>query len=133
MESRFPKRDRRTGSDAGRTFMPAKLLEGVTGDRRRKPTSRRDAEPRKEGAIRTLMNSWWDRLLGGVSDRSFSAQEAQYASHRTKRDFMWNSIGLGAWGMVFPLLTIFFFTSMLDEGLPQDLPIGVVDQDNSST
>ena len=35
--------------------------------------------------------------------------------------------------VVFPLLTIFFFTSMLDEGLPQDLPIGVVDQDNSST
>ena len=52
------------------------------------------------------MNSWWDRLLGGVSSGSFSQQEAQYSSHNTKRDFMWNSIGLGAWGMVFPLLTI---------------------------
>ena len=52
------------------------------------------------------MNSWWDRLLGGVSSRSFSQQEAQYSSHNTKRDFMWNSIGLGAWGMVFPMLTI---------------------------
>ena len=35
--------------------------------------------------------------------------------------------------IVFPLLLVLFFTSMLDEGLPQDLPIGVVDQDNSAT
>lgn len=35
--------------------------------------------------------------------------------------------------VVFPLMTVFFFTTMLDEGLPQDLPIGVVDLDNSST
>ena len=35
--------------------------------------------------------------------------------------------------VVFPLLVVFFFTTMLDEGVPQDLPIGVVDQDNSST
>ena len=35
--------------------------------------------------------------------------------------------------IVFPLLVVVFFTTMLDEGTPQDLPIGVVDQDNSST
>ena len=35
--------------------------------------------------------------------------------------------------VVFPLLLVFFFTTMLDEGLPQDLPVGVVDQDNSAT
>ena len=35
--------------------------------------------------------------------------------------------------VVFPVLLVAFFTTMLDEGLPQDLPIGVVDQDNSST
>ena len=75
--------------------------------RRGRPTRRSGMDaPRREGALRTLMNSWWDRLLGGVSDRSFSQQEAQYASHRTKRDFIWNSIGLASWGMVFPLLTI---------------------------
>ena len=34
--------------------------------------------------------------------------------------------------VVFPLATVFFFTTMLDEGLPKDLPIGVVDQDDSS-
>ena len=35
--------------------------------------------------------------------------------------------------IVFPALLVLFFTTMLDEGLPQDLPIGVVDHDNSST
>ena len=35
--------------------------------------------------------------------------------------------------VVFPLLTMVFFTSLLDDGLPQDLPVGVVDLDNTST
>ena len=34
--------------------------------------------------------------------------------------------------VVFPMMTVLFFTTMLDEGLPQDLPIGVVDHDDSS-
>ena len=34
--------------------------------------------------------------------------------------------------LVFPVVLVFFFTTMLDEGVPQDLPIGVVDQDNSA-
>jgi ABC-2 type transport system permease protein len=35
--------------------------------------------------------------------------------------------------LVFPLLTMLFFTSLLDEGLPQEMPVGVVDLDNTST
>jgi ABC-2 type transport system permease protein len=35
--------------------------------------------------------------------------------------------------VVFPLMTVLFFTTMLSEGLPQDMPIGVVDLDDSST
>ena len=35
--------------------------------------------------------------------------------------------------IVFPLVLVLFFTTMLDEGIPHDLPIGVVDQDNSAT
>ena len=35
--------------------------------------------------------------------------------------------------VVFPILLVVFFTTMLDEGLPQDLPIGVVDHDDSAT
>ncbi len=33
----------------------------------------------------------------------------------------------------FPLLVIFFFTSLLEEGQPTNIPIGVVDADNTST
>lgn len=35
--------------------------------------------------------------------------------------------------VVFPLMTMFFFTTFLSEGMPQDMPIGVVDLDNSAT
>ena len=35
--------------------------------------------------------------------------------------------------VVFPLLAMLFFTTMMDEGLPEDMPIGVVDLDNTST
>ena len=35
--------------------------------------------------------------------------------------------------LMFPLLLVVFFTTMLSDGIPQDLPIGVVDQDNSAT
>ena len=35
--------------------------------------------------------------------------------------------------VIFPLLTMLFFTSLLDEGVPQEMPVGVVDLDNSST
>lgn len=35
--------------------------------------------------------------------------------------------------VVFPLLTMFFFTSLMDSGQPQDMPVGVVDLDNTST
>ena len=35
--------------------------------------------------------------------------------------------------LVFPLLLVVFFTTMLSDGIPQNLPIGVVDQDNSAT
>lgn len=35
--------------------------------------------------------------------------------------------------VVFPLLAVLFFTSILDEGQPSDLPVGVVDLDNTST
>ncbi|WP_255405537.1 ABC transporter permease [Prevotella sp. tf2-5] len=33
----------------------------------------------------------------------------------------------------FPILVIFFFTSLMDDGLPTDMPVGVVDLDNTTT
>ena len=35
--------------------------------------------------------------------------------------------------VAFPLLAILFFTSVLDEGQPADLPVGIVDLDNTTT
>lgn len=35
--------------------------------------------------------------------------------------------------IVFPLLAVFFFTSLMDDGQPVDMPVGVVDMDNTST
>lgn len=35
--------------------------------------------------------------------------------------------------VLFPILVIFFFTSLLDDGQPYNLPVGIVDLDNTST
>ncbi|MBE6261194.1 MAG: ABC transporter permease [Prevotella sp.] len=35
--------------------------------------------------------------------------------------------------VLFPLLVMFFFTSLMDDGLPTSMPVGIVDQDNTST
>ena len=35
--------------------------------------------------------------------------------------------------VVFPLLAMVFFTSLMNEGLPEDMPVGVVDLDNTTT
>ena len=35
--------------------------------------------------------------------------------------------------VLFPILVIVFFTSLMDDGLPTEMPVGIVDLDNSST
>ena len=35
--------------------------------------------------------------------------------------------------LIFPLLVMLFFTSLMESGLPADMPVGVVDLDNTST
>lgn len=62
--------------------------------------------PRKPNFITRAVNNWWNRLLGAVSEGSLAGQEAEYAAHRTSRDYVWNTIGFAAWGMVFPILTV---------------------------
>ena len=53
-----------------------------------------------------LVGNWWNRLIGAVYSGSLSSQTEQYAAHNTTRDYIWNSVGLGAWGVVFPVLSI---------------------------
>ena len=55
--------------------------------------------------VKKAVNNWCNRLLGVVSEGSFD-QEEEFASHKTTRDYICNTIGTGAWGMVFPILTI---------------------------
>lgn len=71
--------------------------------RREKQRAKEAGEP---GAVRRLINAWADRLLGAAKDGGLGKQEAEYAGHRTTADYIWNTAGLGAFGMVFPLLTI---------------------------
>ena len=61
---------------------------------------------RKPNWITRQVNRWVNRLMGAVTERSFAEQEEQYASHRTTRDYVWNTIGLASWGVVFPVLSI---------------------------
>lgn len=70
-----------------------------------RPTRQRSRRPRKQSALKRIINRWCDRLLGVVTERSFD-QEEEFESHRTSRDYICNTIGTGAWGIVFPVLTI---------------------------
>ena len=63
-------------------------------------------KPRKPSRLARLVGGWWDRLISAVYSGSLSSQTEQYAAHDTTRDYIWNSVGLGAWGVVFPILSI---------------------------
>ncbi len=58
------------------------------------------------GPIARLVDTWWTRLIAAVYDGGLAAQEAEYGSGETARDYLWNTLGTGAWGMVFPVLTV---------------------------
>ena len=74
--------------------------------RTRKAKSEREPKPARPNPIARLANHWFDRVMGAISDGSISDQQEEYAAHRTSRDYIWNTVGVGAWGMVFPVLTI---------------------------
>lgn len=80
--------------------------QSTRGKHGRSPHDGRERKPRKPNFITRQVNHWCNRLLGAVSERSLAAQEEQYAAHRTTRDYVWNSLGIGAWGMMFPILTV---------------------------
>lgn len=77
---------------------------GGFGGRRSAPKGQ--VRTHKPNFLARAISSWWDRLLGIVMEGKLDEQRDMYASHRTTRDYVWNSVGTGLWGMVFPLLTI---------------------------
>ncbi len=58
------------------------------------------------GPLARLIDAWWTRLIASVYDGGLAAQEAEYDSGETARDYLWNTVGTAAWGMVFPVLTV---------------------------
>ena len=87
-----------TGSpvpDAARTRRGQRDRRGRARARRREP-----------GPLAQLVNAWWNRLIGAVYEGSITAQEAEYESGETARDYLWNTIGVAIWGFSFPILSI---------------------------
>lgn len=93
----------RQSSEKGSTVSFADRFRATRGEKAEKP--RKPRKPHKTNPVKKAVNDWCNRLLGVVSEGSFD-QEEEFASHKTTRDYICNTIGTGAWGMVFPILTI---------------------------
>ena len=60
----------------------------------------------KPSALARIVTQWCNRLLGAARERSFHEEEQEYEANQTSRDYLWNTISMGMWGVVFPVLTI---------------------------
>ena len=60
----------------------------------------------KPGIFARTINAWFNRIIGAAASGSFSKQDELYASHRTTRDYVWNTSAVATWGLVFPILTV---------------------------
>ena len=90
----------------GRTSAASAASADAADGRREAADAGRRRRPRRKNFVVRGVEHWYNRLLGAVSDRSLADQEAEYASHRTTRDFVFNAIGTGTWGLAFPLLSV---------------------------
>lgn len=66
----------------------------------------RTPRPHKQNLVARLANQWFDRVMGAMRGEGLSASAEAYASHRTTRDFIWNTAGSAAWAFVFPIATM---------------------------
>lgn len=93
--------------EARREMLEAERPAGERQARRqRQAAPRRPRHPKRPSRLGMLVGNWWNRLIGAVYSGSLSSQTEQYAAHNTTRDYIWNSVGLGAWGVVFPVLSV---------------------------
>ena len=92
---------RRRGSKNDVTVVPRTPRYGV--ERPAEPARGRERQP---GPLARVVNGWWNRLIGAVFGGRFSTETEQYLAHQTKRDYVCNTLGQAAWGMLFPLLTL---------------------------
>lgn len=68
--------------------------------------SHESRKPKKPSGPAMIAADWWNRLITAVYSGSLSSQTERYAAHRTKGDYLWNTAGLTAWGIVFPVLSV---------------------------
>ena len=94
------------GSPQSRRATVTKGSRPSTASRRGTGRDQRRRPDREQTIVARMVNQWWNRLLQSIYEGSLSEQEAEYESHSTKRDYLWNTVGIGVWGMVFPLLTV---------------------------
>ena len=97
---------RKLGQPAAAPALPSGDESASAQAAKERVRSRRGKRTRKPNFITRTVTNWLNRVLGAVAEGSLSDQEELYASHRTTRDYIWNSVGTGVWGMVFPVLTI---------------------------
>lgn len=101
-ETRGRYRGRRRAQERGRSEREERLLRS----RRRRLEAARKPRTVAPPRIVRIVNRWWDRLLNVADKRSFSMGASEYEANQTTRDYMLNTIGLGAWGALFPVLSI---------------------------
>lgn len=92
---------------AGARHAAGKSAGATTGQKRNAKKARGEAGKKPHhNPIARITNRWFDRVMGAVKEGGLSSQEEEYAAHRTTRDFVWNSVGAGAWGVMFPAVTM---------------------------
>ena len=89
-----------------RSYAHARSKEEAEGSTARRGRPGKKPREHKPNFISRAINDWWNRLLSVAMEGSVDDQREMYAAHRTSRDYIWNSLGTGLWGMVFPVLTI---------------------------
>lgn len=63
-------------------------------------------KPHKQNFIARLVNQWFDRVVGAIKGEGLSSAHEMYATHKTSRDFIWNTAGAASWAIVFPVVTM---------------------------
>ena len=97
---------RRQSAGEGAPVAPARTPRyGVRVETRHRRV-RRQRDRGREAFLARVVNDWWNRLISAVFGGRFSEQTEQYLAHQTTRDYVCNTLGQAAWGMLFPALTM---------------------------
>jgi O-antigen/teichoic acid export membrane protein len=101
---------RRSSRNSSQAEYDASEMRGEDGseERPRRSRSRKDKNQKehKQSAFTRMISHYWSRLLGAAAEGSLAGQEEEYGSHKTSRDYVWNTVGQACWAMLFPILTI---------------------------